>query len=220
MQRLTLLAAVLAVLAGCLPYFPPTPTQQYTPGTVLLDEDFSDPYSWQEIVDSNLGADFRISDNAYHAHIAPESFMWALNRQMHDDVIIEVDAWQVSDYNDNAYGVMCRADPANSGEGYYFIISGDGFWTIRRGRSDRAEALVEFSHSPAIKKGTALNKLRVICIDDYLALYINGEFAGETHDRMYSRGYAGLTVASAGNAATEIQFDNVIIAEGRLGSPD
>jgi hypothetical protein len=111
---------------------------------------------------------------------------------------------------------MCRAAPANNGDGYYFMISGDGMYTLRRGSQDQVGALIEWTYSDAIQQHTSINRIRSVCIDDYLALYINGQFVAETHDSYFIRGYTGLTAAVPEGGEVDVTFDQLKIWSAEL----
>lgn len=213
MSRFAVLIWLLAAtLAGCAA----RPSTDYRTGAVLLEEDFSQGFAWERYENPELGARFGVEDGVYRMRLAGGSYLWALNAQAHENAAIEVYSAQISDNDDNAYGVICRADPANSGEGYYFMISGDGYWSIRRGRGGRVESLIDFTQSDAIHRGRSLNLVRVLCIDDYLALYVNDQFVGETRDRLYTRGFAGFAVAAPEGGSVDVSFDNLRIVEASL----
>ena len=152
----------------------------------------------------------------YRARASDGGFIWALNAQMHSDVVIQVDTQQISEYANNAYGVMCRAAPANNGDGYYFMIGGDGAYTIRRGSLDRINALIEWSYTDAIQQGRSINRIRAVCIGDYLALYVNGQFVAEIRDSYFNRGYAGLTAAVPEGGEVDVTFDDLTITAASL----
>lgn len=194
--------------------------ERYALGDVLLEEDFSEPFAWESYADPNLHVDFRVENGVYRAQASDGGFMWALNAQPHMDVVIQVDTQQLSDYANNAYGVMCRASPNQNGDGYYFFISGDGNYTFRRGATDQIAPLIPFTYSSAIHQGKSINRIRVVCIGDYLALYVNGEFVAETRDTYYQRGYAGLTAAVPEGGDVDVTFDQLTIwAASLLDAP-
>lgn len=182
----------------------------------MLEEDFSRSFAWENYADPAIQVDFRVEDGVYRAQAAEGGFMWALNAQIHTDVVIQVDTQQISEGGVNAYGVMCRASPTNNGDGYYFMISGDGMYTLRRGATDRVGALIPWTHTNAIQQGRSINRLRIVCIDDYLALYVNGKFVAETRDTYFSRGYTGLTAAVPEGGDVDVTFDDMIIWSGEL----
>jgi hypothetical protein len=121
---------------------------------------------------------------------------------------------------------MCRADPSNNGDGYYFLVSGDGFYSVRKGEAESVNPLVDWTSHSSINTGPASNTIRAVCIGSYLALYVNDRFVVETEDSTYGSGYAGLSVAafaddSAGNVAeanADIAFDNLTIWAASLSN--
>ncbi len=218
MMRFWIGVLLLGALAGCQG----KPGYEYRLGDVLLEQDFSQSFAWERYQSTERGTDARVEAGVYRMQARGSGYIWGLNAAMHDNVMIEVQAQQQSDDSNNAYGVMCRADPSNDGDGYYFLISGDGYWSIRRSSGDGVEPLVEFTRSDAIRRDQSLNTLRAICVDDYLALYVNDQFVGEARDRLYSAGFAGMIVAAAGDdgeANVDIAFDNLRIVEARIVLP-
>jgi hypothetical protein len=205
--------ALLLLLAGCAST---RAGQEYRTGTVLLDEQFEQNFAWESYSSTDSGIDLGVEAGEYRMRADGEGFIWGLNSVAHDNVVIEVQTAQRSELNDNAYGVMCRAAPENNGDGYYFLISGDGFWSIRVMQNGEGRALVDFSRSAAINQGQSINTVRAVCIGNYLALYINEEFAGEARDDTFSRGFAGLTVAAKAGEQIDIGFDNLRIIEASL----
>jgi hypothetical protein len=142
---------------------------------------------------------------------ADGGYVWGLNTTEHTDVMLEVTATQDSSYENNAYGLMCRADTDNNGDGYYFLISGDGFYTISKGEGDSVNILVDWTSSSAINQGQANNTIRAVCLGSYLALYVNDEFLAEVEDTSYSAGFAGFAAAAFEGGDTDIAFDNLTI---------
>jgi hypothetical protein len=207
-----LVVLVALLIAACKPQ----PTRRIALGDVLLEEDFSQASAWEGYIDPARNVDFHIEDGFYRAQARGGGLMWALNVQMHTNVVIQVDTEQLSEYDNNAYGLMCRAAPANNGDGYYFMISGDGMYTLRRGSQDQVGALIEWTYSDAIQQHTSINRIRSVCIDDYLALYINGQFVAETHDSYFIRGYTGLTAAVPEGGEVDVTFDQLKIWSAEL----
>ena len=187
------------------------PSQPYVLGDLLLDEDFSDPLAWETYTDASIQVEGYISDGVYHLEAHDGGFIWVLNSTLHRDVVIEVETRQLSQYADNAYGVMCRADPDLSGDGYYFFISGDGYYTLRRGQGDVVADLIQWSPSTAIRTGQARNRIRVVCVGDYLALFVNDTFVAEYRDNLYSIGVTGLTTAVPESGDVVVEFDDLLI---------
>jgi hypothetical protein len=190
-----------------------------TPGELLLNDTFdtADNFPEYENDDSNGTLD----DGAFRMFSRGDFYSWQIGNVVYDDVIIQVDAHQNSDNDDNDYGLLCRGE-VGSGTGYYFVISGDGFYSIRR-LSDPDEGrtpLVDWTESEHINQGQADNQITAVCAGDYLALYVNGHLLVETRDPEFSSGFAGTTIAAyAENAETDVSFDNLVIWQADLENP-
>ncbi|MCS7070805.1 MAG: DUF1080 domain-containing protein [Anaerolinea sp.] len=207
-------SAIVLLSSGCAP---PTPTQTVALGTLLLNEAFDQDIRWQSYRHPEQRVDFRIEDGVYRAQAWDGGFMWVLyDAVQHDDVVIQVDTEQVSTDRNNAYGVLCRASPTDNGDGYYFLISGDGYYTIRAGTRDGIREIIPWTENAAIQQGRSINRLRIACIGDYLALWINGVFIAETHDSRFRRGFAALTAAAPEDVTVDVRFDALRIWEGQI----
>ncbi|MBI1257449.1 MAG: hypothetical protein GC204_08255 [Chloroflexi bacterium] len=213
-KGLLVLSVCVLALVGCAAQ----PSQQVVVGDLLQRVDFGPSSIWQEYVHPEQNVDFEIKNGAYEAKAWDGGFMWAIEPPMQTDTVIDVVTTQLSDYRNNAYGVMCRALPTDNGDGYYFLISGDGQYTIRRGAVDNIHALIPFTPSDAIHQDKTSNKIRAVCIGTYLALYVNDKFVAETHDDYFKTGYTGLSVAvvKGTDATADITFDDLEISKGTL----
>lgn len=177
---------------------------------------FDQPFQWEFYRDTAQGIFFGIEDGAYWARLEQGGIAWTLNGQPHTDVLIEVNTLQYSTERDNGYGVICRGSASNTGDGYYFLISGDGAYTIRRGVTGTIESIIAWTTHSAIGQDANPNHIRVACVGDYLALWVNGEFVADVRDSRYSSGFAGITaVAPIGNPV-EIRFDEYVIRDASL----
>jgi hypothetical protein len=208
-----LLCLGLALLiAGCAAQ----PTQRFVLGDTIKRVDFSQPYQWEQYVHPEQKVDFEIKAGFYEARAWDGGFMWVDSPPMTHDLVVEAEATQLSDYRNNAYGIMCRVQPTDNGDGYYFLISGDGQYTIRRGAVDNIGALIPWTYSSAIRQDKGINRIRAVCIGDYLALYVNDSFVAETRDDYFSSGYGGLTVAVVKGGNVDITFDDLTLTEASL----
>jgi hypothetical protein len=214
---------VTAVMTAC----DAGPSVQYTTGEVLLTEPFDEEDAWETFA-SEGRFDFKVADGVYHIVNQIGEYVWGQNLEEYTDVVIEATSRQLSEYEDNFYGVMCRAHLNNDGRGYYFLISGDGFAIIMQGNEeDSDEEIVSLAgpkNSNAINKGQGVNVIRAVCIGDYLALYVNGNFVMEARDADYTSGAAGFAAAfntsgtAPGEKVVEVTFDNLTITEASVGS--
>ena len=182
----------LALSAACGQLVAPgnSPAQGFRYQELLLEDNFAAGGAWRSYVadDLFLGAE----DGVYKIDFVGRKYVWTQGDALFTDVVMEADLRQISDFDHNAFGLACRLDPANSGRGYYFLISGDGYASIRWSDGRSLQAIVEARPSQHIKLGKANNRLRAICIGDYLALWVNDEFAAEARDRRASAGAVGM----------------------------
>jgi hypothetical protein len=181
---------------------------------VLFADDFSDPNSGWDIVDTtNYYSDYY--QNSYRMIINTDmSDSWANpGNNVFTDVTIEVDATKNAGPDDNDFGVICRYQ--NENEFYYAVISSDGFYGILKVTSDSTTQLGfdELQPSNAIDQGTTTNKLRFDCVGDVLTLYVNGQQIDRQIDSTYSAGNVGLIAGTYDTPGTDILFDNFIVTQ-------
>ena len=157
-----------------------SPSLAYRYQELLLEEDFADGSAWRSYAadDLFLGAE----DGAYRIDFVGRKYVWTQGEAQLRDVVIEADLRQISDYDHNAFGLACRLDPSNSGRGYTFLISGDGYASIRWSDGRSLQPIVAAQPSAQVKRGAARNRVRAVCIGDYLALWVNDEFVAEARD--------------------------------------
>ncbi len=148
----------------------------------------------------------------YRMDLRGRQYVWTQTTRPYRDVIIEATVKQISAYNDNAFGIACHLDLANSGRGYFFLISGDGYYSIRWSSGRSLEGIVRAAPSDRIRRGKAANRIRAICIDDYLALWVNDQFVAEARDRRAAQGTVGLAgVMNAEGRRLAVEFDDLKI---------
>jgi hypothetical protein len=187
----------------------------YVLGEILLEEDFSQADSWGRSEDSSSVSSLEAVGGFYRIQSQTGESWWGLNEQEHADVVIEVTASQRS-AGRSAYGLMCRADASNDGSGYWFLIGDEGFSAIHRVGGLGGFSPLAGYPSSAVKLGQASNIIRAVCIGDYLALYVNGEFVMEARDSSFARGYAGLAAISPVDTPIDAIFDDLTIWEASL----
>jgi hypothetical protein len=140
------------------------------------------------------------------------SYLWGTsNTTLLKNVVIETQATSDGGEQDNWFGVMCRVDDTNSG--YAFLISADGFWSIAKADGQRGlEFLEAWQESSEIHKGDESNTIQAYCVDDYLALYVNGKFVGDHIDNSFNDvGAVGLLAGGAEGNEVEVRFENLLV---------
>ena len=87
------LLIALIFLAAC----GPSPEQEYQLGSAQLTESFDAADAWETF--SAEGTDMRVTDGSYRLQTDDGGYVWGLNDQTHDDVLIEI-----------KYASICHSD--------------------------------------------------------------------------------------------------------------
>ena len=201
-----------ALLVGCLPdrFRGPDACDE---GGVLFTDDFSPDRNCGWVAYNQGGAVVEMVDGALQLSTSQQGQVWWTNpgRQF-DDVIITVQARQMSGPDNNAYGVICRYQ--NKDNFYIFLVSGDGFYAIGKYQSGNEVMQYltgdgKFVASDVINQGVAMNQIRASCIGDQLSLAVNGLPLASVTDPTFVVGDMGLAGSTFEAGTAVITFDNV-----------
>ena len=106
---------------------------------------------------------------------------------------------------------------SNNGDGYLFMVQGNGRYAIMRSQGHKITFLVNWTTSDVIKMGAAQNRIKAVCVGNYLALYVNDQFLADTSDDLYTKGQVALVGASAGRTGMNVTFDNLSVFQPKSG---
>lgn len=179
----------------------------------LLVDDFSDPNSGWDRVTFEDGSTAGYVDGAYAVvALTQNEIRGGMYPLGIPNVDMYVEATQVSapTNNNDGYGVMCRVQP--NGDGYSFLISGDGYFTIARVENQDYVPLIDWTYSDAIYQGNAMNSINAVCYETYLALWVNGQLLGEIYDDTYATGDIALVAGTLEPEPVEVHFDNLVVS--------
>jgi hypothetical protein len=223
-MRYRLLALLLLGALGLGACRSDDPSRKVAQGDALFSVSFDEPGAWEEgaypVETSQPDSSLAVVDGRYrieHHAARSSSFTWGVGGEAAENVIVEVEAAQVSEENDNLYGVLCRVQTDDSGatRGYALVISGDGHYGIATVERGALSFLLEWHQSDAIHQGQASNTIRAICVDDYLAVYANGTFLGDVTDSaLREPGQVGLIAGVKRESAVTVTFDDLAVYEG------
>ncbi|MGJ3239595.1 MAG: hypothetical protein ACFE0Q_12875 [Anaerolineae bacterium] len=185
---------------------------------LLLEIEFDDEGDWEFYEDDTGSVGVDEDDEVYliaQEYNEERAYLWGQDDRIFGNVVIRVETEQLSREEDNGYGVMCRADPANSGDGYLFMISGDGYASIFINSEDTGiEAIYQWEQTDAINQGRDDNELVVVCVDNYLALYVNDELVAEVEDDTFAEGVLAFAASIfVEDEDVEVAFDNLQVWE-------
>ena len=209
MRKLLICLIFGLVCAGCGSLAPRESSLMYRKLELALDERFDASGKWLEY-ETDDGLRMRVERGAYRMRLTRRQFSWTQLPRRYEDVVAEADV-ALQHGGDAFYaGLACRLDAGNSGRGYYFLISGDGYFTIRWSNGRSLDDIVGARFSDAIKRGDGVNRMRAVCIGDYLALWINDVFVAEARDKRANAGAVGLAAAlNRDGAALDTAIDNL-----------
>jgi hypothetical protein len=180
-------------------------------GSVLLQDDFGDPSTGWEVGSYDTGTVGYEAGKYRVDSFGDGDTMWGIANRDFDDTVIEVSAEQVSapPNDNNDYGVICRVQ--DNSDGYFLLISGDGFYTILKRSNETFDPLIDWTPTDVIRPGNAVNELRATCSGSTLTLEVNGQLLGSTSDSEFSHGDLALTATSYEPESTQINFDNLLV---------
>lgn len=188
--------------------------QEVVAKDLLIDAPFNKKTEWETYSDKN--AKMGVGDGVYHMTLTGNLSTFGLNSKSQTDTVIQVHTKQVSKSTENAYGVICRSPTNGNGDGYYFFISGDGQYTITKVKGT-VTTLVDWTQSKAINQGQDENDLTVVCVQNYLALYVNDVLLAETTDDTFIQGDPGLAISGySDKTEVSVDFDNARIWSASL----
>ena len=215
-KQLLLVVAISLLTAACNPMAEAfRPSQKASAGFRYLElvrfETFESAGDWSSY-DAGDSLYMAVEDGAYQIRLAKRQFVWAQAATVYQDIVLEVEVQQLSAFKHNAFGIACRLDPGNSGRGYYFLISGDGHYSIRWSNGRSLDDIVPAKPTDKINRGQASNRIRAVCIEDHLSLWINDHFVADARDHRASGGAVGLTaVMNYQGKRVDLAFDDLKI---------
>ena len=215
MSRNLIAIFCLLFLAACNATPDAKPSVDYQLGDIIYQTNFDELGDWEAF--GYLEAQFGVSEGVYNIITPGGGYIPITNQHIHRNVVMEVKTEQRSPDNNIVYGIMCRSQLVNANIGYYFLITASGQYGIRVGEGDRVRMEVPWTEHPAIKTGLgATNLLRAVCIEDYLALYINDVFVAESRYDWLEEGVSAFVVNAAPEVTIAIQYDDFKIWDASL----
>lgn len=211
--RLLFIAAVLS-LAACNIVGAPAADACNENGALLRDDFGGEQMcGWREY--NQGGAVVEIAEGTLNISTSQRGELWwtTAGRDF-SDVIVTVQARQLSGPNNNAYGVLCRyQDEKNF---YIFLISGDGYYAIGKYETGKAQITYltenqEYVFSDLINQGVATNLIRVGCVGNELSLAVNGLPLVTVTDNSFAGGDVGLGVSTLEQGTAVVQFDDLLV---------
>jgi hypothetical protein len=160
-----------------------------------------------------------VRDSALEAAVVPDlGYIWSLRNPTYRNVAIQATVQQTEGQPGNGFGLLCRADA--SCNGYYFLISTTGYFSIRNATNAQNDPspLVDWQRSDAIRQGNEPNELLAACVNDYLSFSVNNRFLVEVRDVTHAAGALGVALGAVQEPAW-VRFDDIIVREAAIAAP-
>jgi len=177
----------------------------------VLQDDFSDKKSGWDQFQIDEGTSGYVGETYQITVHEPNTDIFTTYARTYVNSEIIVMASRKEGMDNNNYGVICRfQDPENF---YAGQISSDGYAGIFRIKNGEYELL---GHQymipvPAIMGGNGENEILFECVDETLALSVNGELADSQEDDTFKAGEFGLIAGTVEGNAGVFQFDDLIV---------
>lgn len=189
-----------------------TPTPKPTPNFPLT---FSDDFSNAESgLDVSGQLTYVYDQGAYVLQSFQENYFGARFRErpVVSDFILEVDARIVEGPDNAALGISFRRQDARN---YYnLMVNGKGEYLLRKSvnRSWQSVGTANWTFSPAIKTGRAMNRLKIMARGSEITLWVNGQQISTVQDSSFTEGQVAFALQSpVGVPSIKVAFDNLRI---------
>jgi hypothetical protein len=228
--RLAVLSLLVVPLAGCggsgdeaaTTTAAPTTRPELREGTILLQDDFSDPCRWKHIVrEEGEGV---CADGAYRIFVEQaRRQLWSnvSSEQGRDEALrLEFEATQLAGTSEDMVGARCYTD-VDSNVGYMLgIAPAQRGYAVYEFRQDNFRLLESSSEEhDAIRPLQEENQLRVDCVASpdsptVLELAVNGEVLVRAEGQMGERGFNGVGFfVDTVEGGAEALFDDLVVTE-------
>jgi len=203
--------ATVAPLPSATAILLPTNTSVPETTTTLFQDDFENIASGWEIGNYETGSVGYKGGTYFVIAQKSGSTMWGVANRSFDNLVIEVEAAQIASGPDsnNDYGVVCREQ--GNGDGYFFLVSGDGLYAILKAKEGDFQPLVDWAQSNAIQQRNAINRMRAVCDGSTLEMFVNGQRLATAEDSTYTKGDIAFTATTYEDQPTQVHFDNLTV---------
>lgn len=206
----------IVLLTACLPQLAPIePARDINVQERVLDETFTSQGNWSTYNTDALS--INVLDGVYRLLLnQPDQYIWGTNNTQYTNTMIDVDVRWLGDDSYAFAGIICRLHPEN-GRGYYVMVSADGDFSIRYIGQNTDDAILRWQGNSNIPQSGSF-RMRVACVDNFIALYINGNYIDGAEDSRLINGAIGLALGmpSMSSASTGVEFDNLRVWNAEL----
>jgi DNA-directed RNA polymerase subunit RPC12/RpoP len=179
---------------------------------VILKEDFTNPRGWRLTQGARLkdGGLFQAQKalNAYAASI------WIGRNFGDSDFSAQV--LKVQGANNLAFGIASRFKINNF---YYLLINGNGDIKLGKHTGTKWQHQVVIEKSHLVYTDQKKNILRLVCKQDLIIGFVNGQRIGSFRDKTHQSGKIALITLRGKGNPLQVYFDNIIVKERLAKAP-
>jgi hypothetical protein len=194
----------------------PTQEQKLEVGEVILAEDFADNSgNWYVGLDTDTESVIEGGKFKVRVLVQDTSFSFDPPAVISEaDITVDTEFTEGASEN-AAYGFLCHAMDADNR--YRIRIAPDGTYSINKTVNAETTDLVNWTKANAINQGVgAVNRIRAICSENHLILYVNDILLTDVVDTDLSGGAFSLLVASYATNESDknpigVSFSNLMV---------
>ena len=194
---------------------PPADNPKKDLGQPSWRDDLSTGKNWNlDSGDQEFGSTRFYHENGYlgaSSGTTTSGYIWWLNYLEFKDAYLEAEFETVNCSGDDQYGLVFRAPDYTSGFSYYFTVTCDGRYSVRRWNGAGSIFLLDLPKSSVINAGpNQINKLGVWVNDAVIRLYVNDQFLEEINDTgLQDKGHFGLFINAKQTPGFTIKMDEI-----------
>ena len=144
--------------------------------------------------------------------ISANLFVWGILDRETTDFLVQADAYRVAGPTNNEFGIVFRHKDTDNF--YVFLISSDGFYTLRKMEDGAWSDLTAWTESALIEQDeSAVNTVGVYAEGTTIGLLINGELVETVEDDTFATGMIGLSAGTYEEGSLEVAWDDFTLWE-------
>ncbi len=180
---------------------------------ILLEDSLKDPSSGMA-VENNEDYTLQYTDTGYRILVSGLStdIQSSAGKQF-ENVAMDVDVTKTAGPDSGEYGLICGLQSGSGWNGYGFLASADGYYSLVQWVDGERTVLDGPREAAVLRRGNSTNHLRVMCSDETLQLYINGEQLGYAYAPDLKMGEVALVAGTFDTAGMDVTFSNWVITE-------
>ena len=190
--------------------YAPTPEMRPGLGTILLSDNFSDPFLWDIAASDQASA--AIQSNRLTLAVQSDVYMTSLRHELIiDDYYAEITARPSLCRGEDSYGILVRA---NGGAYYRFALSCNGTVHLDRLSNGTKLNLLKPLASGDVPPGAPGEvRIGIWAVGPDMRLFLNGRYQFSITEKSYPIGTIGVFVKSAGDTPAIVSFSDLIIQQ-------